>query len=111
MEFCIMENIGAYLKKIRKDAGISLKKVYQTTGVSDSILSRIENGTAREPSPFDLRKLANFYNVSLIGLYKKAGYLTDTDLNSYQHFFSGIDALSEEEKAYIQNGINLLNKK
>lgn len=106
-----MEKIGQHLRKIRQKSKISLKDVYKKTGITDSILSRIENGNAVEPAPSILRKLAVFYNIDLISLYKSAGYLTNKDLKVYQQFFSGIDSLSEEEKEYIQSGINLLNRK
>lgn len=106
-----MEKIGQHLRKIRQKSKISLKDVYKKTGITDSILSRIEKGNTVEPAPSILRKLAVFYNIDLISLYKSAGYLTNKDLKVYQQFFSGIDSLSEEEKEYIQSGINLLNRK
>ena len=40
-----MVTLGEYLKKNRVRQKLSLKDVYKETGISDSKLSRIENGT------------------------------------------------------------------
>ena len=40
-----MEKLGEYLKDIRTEKGMSLHKVYENTGITDSRLSKAENGT------------------------------------------------------------------
>ena len=54
-----MVTLGAYLKRIRLQQGLSLKDVYKKTGISDSKLSRIENGAnVSETAPSILQGLS-----------------------------------------------------
>lgn len=65
-----MNELGRVLRKFRKDTGMSLKDVYNATGISDSKLSRIENGTnSSGAEPGILKALAELYNIDLIELY------------------------------------------
>ncbi len=106
-----MSTLGAYLKELREKKALSLKDVYAATGVSDSKLSKIENGKNKEPSPFDLKKLAGFYCVDIISLYMIAGYLDKSSIADFARFFKGVDLLNEEEKHLIQHLIDLLIKR
>ena len=106
-----MDNLGAYLKKIRLQSGLSLKDVYKKTGISDSKLSRIENdGNYSEAAPRILLQLAKLYNISIVELYITAGYLDSEALSSYQKVFSGVELLNDDEKLHIQNQIDLFTK-
>jgi len=51
------------LKKARTDAGYTQKQVEEITGISQAILSNMENGN-REPSIENLGTLIDFYEVS-----------------------------------------------
>ena len=66
----VMNNPGQYLKSIRKKLGLGVKAVYMQTGVGDSTIRRIEEGTTKFPPAAQLKTLANFYNINLIELYK-----------------------------------------
>lgn len=106
-----MSRLGEFLKDIRTNQGLSLKDVYKATGISDSKLSRIENGTnVSETSPSTLISLARLYNISLIDLYMMAGYLDEDALSSYQKVFSNVDLLDEDERNHIQAQIDLFTK-
>lgn len=63
-----MNNPGQYLKSIRKKLGLGVKAVYMQTGVGDSTIRRIEEGTTKFPPAAQLKALANFYNINLIEL-------------------------------------------
>ncbi len=52
------------LKELRNERGLSLAKLEALTGISASSLSQYENDIY-EPDLFTLRKLANFFDVSL----------------------------------------------
>ncbi|SHF80334.1 Transcriptional regulator, contains XRE-family HTH domain [Caldanaerobius fijiensis DSM 17918] len=69
-----MENLGKYLKGLRKNLKLTTRKVQELSGVSDSYISQIENGV-RKPSADTLRKLAPVYKVNVEELLKMAGYL------------------------------------
>ena len=106
-----MNSVGKYLKKIRDERNLSLKDVNKKTGISDSALSHIESGKTVCPAPERLKKLAVAYQIDLIDLYLKAGYLDGDDLSDYQRCFFGADSLSEEEHRTIQSVVDIIIKK
>lgn len=103
--------LGEYLKEIRLQKKLSLKDVYKLTGISDSKLSRIENGTnASDPAPSILQSLSNLYSINLIELYRMAGYLDEEALSSYKQVFHNVNLLTEDERNHIQAQIDLFTK-
>ena len=106
-----MNFIGEYLKRVRVERKLSLKAVKERTGISDSALSNIETGKTEVPSPEHLKKLAGEYQIDLVDLFLKAGYIDCKDLSGYQRCFLGADTLSEEEHNAIQNIIDVIVKK
>lgn len=106
-----MKNLGQYLKGARNKLGLSLIEVKAQTGITDSRLSKIENGQLNCPID-ELRSLAILYQIPMVNLFLKAGYLIPEDLKAYQLVFQGVERLDEDEKNHIQDGINfLINKK
>ncbi|CDQ39496.1 helix-turn-helix domain-containing protein [Virgibacillus salexigens] len=64
------KEIGEKLKKIRKEkTGMSTREAGRRIGVSNSYVSRIENG--RIPSLSTLQKLCDLYGISLQSLFGK----------------------------------------
>lgn len=102
-----MNELGTYLKHLRNKNNYSMKFVNQQTGVTDSQLSRIERGSTTEVSPSALKKLSSFYGISIIELFKIAGFINDDDLKQYSRVFSYVELLSEEQKLHIQEEIFL----
>lgn len=72
MEMSLKE-MGAYLKRLRENKGLSTREVYELAKVSNSYLSLVENGH-RRASAVVLKKLAPVYGVDYLDLYVKAGY-------------------------------------
>ena len=105
-----MSTVGTYLKEVRNSRGFSLKDVQERCGVTDSKLSRLERGEGRDLTPYDLKKLAQLYEIDVIPLYIMAGYLDENDLSNYQLVFKNARLLNEEEKQSIQMQIDLLTK-
>lgn len=56
------ESFGIKLKKAREDAGYTQMQVSHITGISQAIISNLENGN-REPSIENLCTLIDFYEV------------------------------------------------
>ena len=104
-----MSAIGTLLKDKRLQCNLSLKDVYSSCGITDSKLSRIENGE-KLPDPFELKKLAEVYGMDTIELFVHAGYLDKRDLAKYQLLFQNADYLTDEEKQSIQTQINLFTR-
>ena len=103
------KTLGEYLKSVRKQNKFTTRDVKEGTGITTSQLSRIECNITQNPSPIALKKLALFYNIKLIELYQKAGYLEPEDTDTYMETcFNGIEKLSQEDKKQIQNQIDYL---
>ncbi|MGC9497795.1 helix-turn-helix domain-containing protein [Streptomyces sp. WG7] len=60
----VLDSVGPRLRALRRDRGITLADLAATTGVSESTLSRLENGQ-RRPSLELLLPLARTYDVPL----------------------------------------------
>lgn len=103
------EILGQYLRAIREQNKLSTRDVEKETGITTSQLSRLECSHTRNPSPVALKKLALLYNIKLIDLFQKAGYLDSQDVDSYmESCFKGIEKLDQEDKKQIQNQIDYL---
>jgi transcriptional regulator with XRE-family HTH domain len=68
------ETLGKYLKRIRRERGLTLRAVERKTEISNAYLSQIENGKITKPSPSILYKLANHYGIPYEDLMKLSGY-------------------------------------
>jgi transcriptional regulator with XRE-family HTH domain len=79
-----MNALAAYLRKIRKQKGLSLKKVEKAAGVSNAYLSQLERGRRNPPHPDILKRLAKLYEVPIAELLSAAGYLQEEKGNSTQ---------------------------
>jgi len=76
------ENLfGIYLKQLREQKGVSLLDVEKTTGISNAYLSQLETGSRKRlPTAERLRKIANYYNVTVHELLAKAGYFESKEV-------------------------------
>lgn len=103
-----MNSIGFYLRDQRVKLSLSLNDVCEQTGITTTRLNRIELGQVNEPSPEVLKKLAEFYKIDLIYLYKLAGYLDNDDVSRQIQPFNNYEILSDEERNFIQQAIDFL---
>lgn len=60
--------LGAKLRALRAERGIDQDQVAEGTGLTQSTVSRLENGDIKKPGVFDVHALAHYYDVSLDGL-------------------------------------------
>jgi transcriptional regulator with XRE-family HTH domain len=63
------------IKHLREEKGYSQRKLSYLSGVSNTEISRIENGDRPKPSPDTLEKLSPHLGISYNELMEKAGYL------------------------------------
>ncbi|WIF95094.1 helix-turn-helix domain-containing protein [Caminicella sporogenes] len=68
---------GAYIKNLRKEKGLSQRRLAEMAKVSNTEISRIESGERQKPSPLILKAIAPHLGVSYSELMKKAGYLEE----------------------------------
>lgn len=60
---------GRYFTKLRKKQNLTIKKLSQKTGISETTLSNIENNKVI-PRMGILLKLVRFYNITLTELFE-----------------------------------------
>jgi len=72
-----MEQFGSYLRRLRKEKGLTLKQVEKAARVSNAYISLVERGRRNPPHPDILQRLAKVYDVSQRDLLVAASYLED----------------------------------
>jgi transcriptional regulator with XRE-family HTH domain len=93
--------VGAYIREQRSAAGVSLRELSKTAGVSNPYLSQVERGL-RKPSVEILQAIARGLKIPAEWLYEQAGLL-DRGTETH-HAFAAIrsdPALSERHKAVL----------
>lgn len=70
------------ISELRKENGLTLQQVADAIGVGNNTISRYENGK-REPNSETLKKLANFFDVSVDYLVGNDDYQTFLDIEKY----------------------------
>lgn len=68
------KDFGNYLRSLRKDANLTMRKLDALSGVSHSYISQLERGERGIPSPDILKKLADPLGVQYGELMHEAGY-------------------------------------
>ncbi len=106
-----MQNFGEYLKQLRNDCGLSLYKVYEKTGITDSRLSKAENGAWCNLKLSEIRKLADLYKVPVIPMCMMAGLFDESDIEEYHSCFRNVALLDDEDKQHVQSEIDYILKK
>jgi SOS regulatory protein LexA len=71
-----IKEFGNYLKKLRKENGLTIRQLTEKSGVSNAYLSQLETGKRGIPKPEILAKLHGPLNVGYDELMEKAGYIS-----------------------------------
>lgn len=75
-----MNELGNYLKKLRKNKNKSIRKASEEIGISHTYLDSLEKGydprtkKERKPTPEVIKKISNYYKVPYMQLMNMAGY-------------------------------------
>lgn len=107
-------NLGSYLKQIRKKQNLTLRDVQAATGISNAYLSQLENGKSTHPSPKILHKLAKVYKLSYEFLMKLVGYPVIGEERTITPFYriqSDYQELSQDERNQVIDYIQFLKSK
>lgn len=90
---------AALLKRLRMRSGKSLQELADEIGVSKGHLWDLESGKSKNPSVDLLKKLSDFYNVSIATL---AGEEPAADAEEQARvFFRNFENLSEQDREMI----------
>ena len=70
--------LGKYLEQLRKELGLSIRKVAMACKFAPSYLSKVETGnTFKTIGVETLVRLSKFYNIPVAHLLKEAGFIED----------------------------------
>jgi len=93
--------VGDNLKKLRKNKGLSLRKVQKATGISYNTLGSYERNTC-QPTIENIYKLCRYFDVPIEYLFVGEDSLKnfkDIDLLS---LFNKIDKLGKEDRDFLK---------
>lgn len=105
-----MTDIGSFIKHQREKAGYSLKKLASLSGISDSELFKIENGTRQSPNWKNLCEIAKVLEIHPFKFLLKAGYIGENDVNPILKI-KGLDKLDSNELHLVQLYVDFLLEK
>ena len=99
------DSLGAYLRTLRRQTGLTLRDIEAGSGVSNAYLSQLERDQVKEPSPRVLWALASCYHADYLDLLRRAGIPVPS--TQPRVVFAGAEQLTPDEQAEIQEIIAL----
>lgn len=95
-----VDDIGAYIRRQRESAEVSLRQLAKVAGISNPYLSQIERGL-RKPSAEILAQIATGLRISAEALYVRAGILEPREHSPVLDAVAGDPDLSERQKQVL----------
>ena len=93
--------LGALLKQARERLGLSAREVADRSGMADSNVIRLEQGTIASPRPDTLKSLADVLHLDLADVYAAAGYVQPQGLPSFAPYlrskYAGLPKAAQRE--------------
>ena len=95
-----VEDIGAYIRRQREGAEVSLRQLAKVAGISNPYLSQIERGL-RKPSAEILAQIATGLRISAEALYVRAGILEPREHSPVLDALASDTELTERQKQVL----------
>ncbi|PVZ10041.1 helix-turn-helix protein [Actinomycetospora cinnamomea] len=95
-----VEDIGAYIRRQREGAEVSLRQLAKVAGISNPYLSQIERGL-RKPSAEILAQIATGLRISAEALYVRAGILEPREYSPVLDALAADPDLTERQKQVL----------
>ena len=111
-----MSDYGSYFKALREAKSLTLREVEKQTGISNAYLSQLETGKVKQPSPLNLHKLAQLYEVLYETLMEKVGYPVPQNVKRLMTreaitAHGRLGALSEEEELELLDYLKFIRNR
>lgn len=108
-----MNELGIYIKKIRVEKGLSIRRLAELANISHTEVKRIEDGMRKQTSPQVLRSIAHALGVPYEDLLTVAGYIDEPSEEAGTAVVGIKDAedLSQEEIEQVNRFIAFLKSK
>lgn len=99
-----MGDFGRYLKELREKKGYGVNQLGTYSGVSATLISKIENGHRKKPKPETILKLSIALKAPYEELMQKAGHLVMSNkVTEQSNEVYNEEAEFKKEKAYYAN--------
>lgn len=95
------------LSKLRDERGVSLQTVADAVGVSKAHIWEMERGKAANPSMDLVRRLADYYKVSIASLVEEDIHAEDAD-QELAAMFRKAQGLSDRDRAVLKGMLDTL---
>ncbi len=111
-----MSDYGSYFKALREAKSLTLREVEKQTGISNAYLSQLETGKVKQPSPLNLHKLAQLYEVPYETLMERVGYPVPQNVETHMTRESiaahgRLGALSDEEELELLDYLKFIRNR
>jgi transcriptional regulator with XRE-family HTH domain len=113
------QTLGAYLRELRRVAGLTLRQVQERTAgsVKNGYLSQVETGVVVRPSPDVLWDLAEVYGVDYNDLLRRAGHRVARERLDPEHQtvaglpLSAVAELDEDDQQALRDFVAFLRSR
>ena len=99
--------IGDFIRERRELMNMSLKKLGEACGISDSEILKIESGQRKSPNWTTLCKVARPLGFHPFEVLLKAGYICESDINPILRI-TGLNRLSADDIEVVQSVVDAL---
>ena len=103
--------LGARVKRLREEAGLSVRGLAAAAKVDATYLSRLEHGAIGSPDPRILYRLANVLEVEVADLYTAAGYHDGRGLPGFAPYLRAKYDFPDEAIAQLEAHFDLINER
>ena len=102
------KSLGEFIKDRRNELGLTPNALHTKSGLSRTEILRIEDGTRRQPSLQNLRRLSYALNVEYSTLLRLAGYERMPEQSSLQFEYPVLQKLSA--LAFFEQMLDLITE-
>lgn len=109
-----MADYGKYFKGLRESKNLTLRDVEKKTDISNAYLSQLETGKVKQPSPVNLYKLAEIYEVPYELLMEKVGFPVPKgklEVNNKHGTYSRFGKITDEEELELLDYLSFIRKR
>lgn len=104
MDHDTAHRFGEYIKGLRQERKLSIRKLASKSGIDSGGLTRLEHGKRRAPRPDKLKALATALEIPLADMFAMAGYTVPYDLPSMAPYLRARYGHLPEETLSAVNG-------
>jgi len=106
-----LRQLGLLIQRHRNERGMTLRELAERTGITDSTLSRLEQGKVEKPNALHLNRIAQVFGIAASNYYALAGYLHPGELPEMRPYLRAKYGLSDAEAERVDEIFQALRGK